>query len=323
MSSPTKILEHAMRLRCAFVSLLFVVSACALGAEDSEDSANLVSRLLSADPGDVMIVAHRTCWRTTAENSLEGLERCIELGIDMVEVDVRRTADGVLVLMHDETIDRTTTGTGSVNSITFAELRELYLRESDGVLSNGITTYRVPTLKELLRSAKDRILVNLDVKDPVQEQVLDLIEDLGVGDQALLKSYSRPNEEELSSRDFYSRAHFMPIVVECPNRYGPNCTDDLGELVPLYRPYRPIAYELVNSTDEFLHESAIVVESEGLRLWVNTLGPRFAAGRSDDKSLIDPDANWGYVIDAGVNMIQTDRPEELLIYLKSREERQD
>ncbi len=51
---------------------------------------------------------------------------------------------------------------------------------------------------------------------------------------------------------------------------------------------------------------------------MNTLGPEFAAGRSDDRSLADPDGNWGYLVDLGVNMIQTDRPRELMAYLEQR-----
>ena len=74
---------------------------------------------------------------------------------------------------------------------------------------------------------------------------------------------------------------------------------------------------MVNHTDGYLIEGAGAVREMNARLWVNTL-PGFAAGRSDEESLVDPDGNWGFLVNIGVNMIQTDRPAELLSYLNSR-----
>ena len=307
-------------------ALLAVLGACAGANEEDPGDAKIVQlkeRLLTPTADDVMVVAHRTCWRDTSENSIDGIARCIELGVDIVEIDVRSTSDGVLVLMHDETIDRTTDGSGRINDKTYAEVQELRLLDSDGRLSKNLSNRGVPTLEEALALVKGQILVNLDIKEPVQDQALEIVRKLDIGDQTILKSFSAPDENELGQTDFYSDAHFMPIVVECPNAWGPNCASNLAEVVEEYERYNPIAIEIVNKTDEFLVEGAPSVADAGLRLWANTLGPDFAAGRSDDKSRTDPDANWGYVIEAGVNMIQTDRPEELLSYLKLRRSRGD
>ena len=60
----------------------------------------------------VLVVSHRADWRNAPENSLQAIQNCIDMGVDMVEIDLKKTKDGHLILMHDKTIDRTTTGKG-------------------------------------------------------------------------------------------------------------------------------------------------------------------------------------------------------------------
>ena len=61
----------------------------------------------------ILVVSHRADWRNAPENSLQAIQNCIDMGVDMVEIDLKRTKDGHLILMHDKTIDRTTTGKGN------------------------------------------------------------------------------------------------------------------------------------------------------------------------------------------------------------------
>src|SRR5690606_30766812 len=75
---------------------------------------DLRRRLETPRADDVMVVAHRACWKEAPENSVAAIQDCIEMGVDMVEIDVQATADGQLVLMHDDTVDRTTNGSGRV-----------------------------------------------------------------------------------------------------------------------------------------------------------------------------------------------------------------
>ena len=99
----------------------------------------------------VMIFAHRGDWRNApAENSLLAYQRCIDEGIDGIEIDLQMTRDGVLVVMHDETLDRTTTGKGKVCDYTLEELKNLYLLSPIGV----VTRQRIPTFEEVLKLAK-------------------------------------------------------------------------------------------------------------------------------------------------------------------------
>ena len=76
------------------------------------------------DPTDknVLVADHRGDWRNIPENSLEGICSAIDMGADIIEIDLAMTADSVLVLMHDRTVDRTTDGTGTVLSFSLVSL---------------------------------------------------------------------------------------------------------------------------------------------------------------------------------------------------------
>lgn len=103
-----------------------------------------------------IVIAHRTCPRDAPENSLAGIEIAAALGADAVEVDVRRSSDGVPVLLHDRRLLRTTGRLAGVDNVPVAELRRVRLR-------GGGT---VPTLAEALSALGPTMRVALDVKDP-------------------------------------------------------------------------------------------------------------------------------------------------------------
>lgn len=260
-----------------------------------------------------MVVAHRGCWSSAPENSVAAIEHCISLGVDMVEIDVRSTTDGALVLMHDTTIDRTTTGSGKVANITLEALRALKLRQGEGGGQAAVTDARVPTLEEALLAARDRILVNLDLKGESEAEVFALVEKLGMNGQVLMKLYDTPQEERLLTAPFHGKTHYMPIVGVCLPKKAPHCKPQL--LAPLadYARFNPVAYEVCffNNRD-FLRHALAQPRAANARIWVNTLG------RDDERALGDPEKIWGGLIDMGVSIIQTDRPEELLAYLHAR-----
>ena len=77
-----------------------------------------IANLKDSKNNQVIVVSHRGDWRNAPENSLQAIKNCIKMGVDMVEIDIRETKDGHLVLMHDKTIDRTTTGKGLVKEWT-------------------------------------------------------------------------------------------------------------------------------------------------------------------------------------------------------------
>ena len=143
----------------------------AFGGLAQQRSAMLLEQMLH-NPKYVLVVAHRGDWRNHPENSLPAIASCIEQGVDMVEIDLQRTKDGVLILMHDPTLDRTTNGHGRVDEHTYPEIAELRLKAMHGAC---LTRNHVPTLQEALELCKGKILVNIDKGYQYYEEVLALV----------------------------------------------------------------------------------------------------------------------------------------------------
>ena len=105
----------------------------------------------------VVVASHRGDWRNYPENSIPAIESVIRMGVDIMELDLKLTKDSVLVLCHDHTIDRTTTGRGRVCDITYDSIQRCFLRTAHGVR----TPRKMPTLREALEDGKDSIGVSL------------------------------------------------------------------------------------------------------------------------------------------------------------------
>ena len=96
------------------ILIFIILFSSQLFAQTNVD--NILTKLQTCDESTVLVAAHRGDWRNYPENSLEGINSAIEMGVDIVELDLQCTKDSVLILMHDNTLDRTTTGNNtSVN----------------------------------------------------------------------------------------------------------------------------------------------------------------------------------------------------------------
>lgn len=269
----------------------------------------------------VIVIAHRSCWQNAPENSLLAVKKCIDLNVDMIEVDVRLTKDKKLVVMHDETLERTTTGTGLVSEHTLAEIQALKLKNRDGT-NEAVTNEHPPSLEELLLAAKGKLLINLDLKESLFEQAYTIVNELGMSEAILMKMNADPVSPKLTGASFVGRVNFMPILHECDPFYEKSfCSKTLAPIVDDYRTYKPIAYEIVFSNDEFLSEGVPSIETEGSRVWVNTMFYKHSAGRLGEDGIVDPDKVWGSLVRMGANMIQTDYPEDVIKYLSTIDRR--
>jgi glycerophosphoryl diester phosphodiesterase len=143
---------------------------------------------LNPDCAEPMIVAHRGAGGQVGtiapENSLYGIRAALLLGVDGVELDIRHTADDQLVLMHDSTVDRTTTGTGEVATMTLSEVTALHLKLPAGSTVTGdFSCATVPTLAAALELTRDHVFIDLDTKTDRIDLVVKAIEDSGLIDQ--------------------------------------------------------------------------------------------------------------------------------------------
>lgn len=122
-----------------------------------------------------------------AENSIEGFAYTTSMVPALLEIDIARTKDNVLVLMHDDTLDRTTTGTGDVRAHTLEEIRALRLKDETGAVLDA----RVPTLREALDWANGRAILELDVKRGVSyEDVVAAVREADAMSRVIFITYS-------------------------------------------------------------------------------------------------------------------------------------
>jgi len=102
------------------------------------------------------------------ENCTATFANSIKYNPTIVETDIALSKDSVLVMMHDNKLDRTTTGTGKIEDYTYQELRQLFLEDNEG----NQTPYKIETLDEVLKWGKDKVIYNLDVKKGVPMQMI-------------------------------------------------------------------------------------------------------------------------------------------------------
>ena len=122
--------------------------------------------------GSIIISGHRGGYEEGySENCIEGLENVLKQMPAFFEIDPRLTKDCVIVLMHDATLDRTTTGTGKVSDYTWKELQKLRLKDHSG----KVTDCKIPTLEEVIKLSKGKTVINLDKKDVPMEMIAALI----------------------------------------------------------------------------------------------------------------------------------------------------
>ena len=298
--------------------LLILVILFAIGCKEEPSKENVGSlKNISLDsivslyknPSDhyVMVIAHRGDWRNFPENSIEAVRSAIKLGVDMVEIDIRKTKDGKLILMHDETIDRTTNGSGKVSEMTFSEIEPLRLMSGVGVP----TDFKIPTLNEALLECKGKIMINLDKADDYFDEIYPMLKETNTIGQVVMKGHYTTEELKTKFGDFYKEILYMPLItvkIKNVKSYVDSLESSLN----------PTSYEIVfnkDYMDSFKHISEL--KNNGDNIWINTLWASLANGKTDDKAYWNPEENWGWVINEGATMIQTDRPRELIEYLKS------
>lgn len=283
-----------------FLQLFFIAISSLLFAQKKEVS-------LSKFPDDkVMVVAHRGDWREAPENSVWAVKKAIEKGVDMAEIDLAMTKDSILILMHDNTIDRTTTGKGKPSEFTLEEIKKLSLRDGLGVE----TQMKVPTLEEILGISNGKILLNLDKGFDYIKQVYPLLKKRNMFDQILFKGHESYAEFNRKYGDIKKDIHYMPII-----RLGSE--KDMKNISEYLNNYKIYGFEFTIGTTEKNLIDFKKLKENNVKIWVNSLWPHHNAGNNDDKVLDNPDV-YDWYINKGVNIIQTDRPKELIVYLKNK-----
>ena len=137
------------------------------------------------------IIAHRGASAYAPENTLAAFDKALDLGAADVEFDVHFGADGQVVVIHDDTVDRTTNGAGAVAALTLAQLKSL---DAGSWFAAQFSEERIPTLVELLERYKDRLHFHIEVKgraEHLSEKTIDLVRDHGWLDSVTITSFQK------------------------------------------------------------------------------------------------------------------------------------
>jgi glycerophosphoryl diester phosphodiesterase len=265
-----------MPTRFRFTAL--ALSALAVGAVLSRSA-------VGADGGghkSIVVVAHRGAHKTVPENTLASLEKAIELGVDYVELDVRRTKDGVLVLLHDASVNRMTNGKGKIEDLTFDEIHKLNIRARTATPGQ-----KIPTFDEFLEHAKGRMKLYVDHKKAPPSEVLALIEKHGMlkdvvvyGSVATLREYKR----------------LAPSVWIMPGH--PRSIEAMEALAKDLKPET-----LDGAIKEWTAAEIEAAHRAGCQVWV-------------DNMAVDNPAGIKQTAEMGVDAIQTDDPQLVLKLLR-------
>ena len=268
-------------------TVLFLVAAfCVLGFAMSTSAA---------EPPAVRIVAHRGLMHHAPENTLANFRACLELRLGF-EFDVQKSKDGRLICIHDDTLERTTNGTGTVAETLFNDLRKLDAGRWFDAKFAGET---VPTVEEVLKLVaeyqKHDVLIAVDLKsDGVEEEVVRLAEKQKILPKLLFigTTISEPSVRERIKKT--SRHTQTSIVANSPDEFS----------------------KALAATDEDWIYFRYIPSTEEMTA-VRTAGKRtFIAGKTVAGNLPD---NWRRAAKVGIDCILTDYPLELRAVLKKRD----
>lgn len=246
-----------------------------------------VSRLqaeLAKPRGALLIAAHRAGHLEAPENSLAAVDEAVRAGADIVEIDVKVSADGVPFLMHDRTVTRTTGGVGEAESLTYAQVRHLRLEDS---------SEPPPNLVEALRRTCGRVLVDLDLKTDNIAPVVAVVEGLGMTDQVLF--FDSDSTVLQRVRRLTPKAIVMPRVSR---------PDDLMTALADMAPVAVIHSDPESLTPQLRTD----IRALPARVWVNSLGDVDAAVAAETPDVC---TRLEGLLAQDANMVQTDRPHAL------------
>jgi glycerophosphoryl diester phosphodiesterase len=254
----------------------------------------------------LLLAAHRGGAQLWPENTIEGYRKAVETWPDiLIEGDVRLTADGRVVLLHDERVDRTTDGTGEVSRMTLEQVKRLdagYRFTSDGGNSfpyrgNGI---RIPTFEDALKALPDsRFLIELKEEPEIAAAVIGVIRAAGAVDRVAVASFSpalmaQARREEPRLVSCYDFLQGMTMLAQLR---GPN-----------WREYKPAA-DMLAIGDDLIEKYQLkpgelrAMREKGVAVLVHTVN--------------DPDSMKKF-LECGVTSILTDRPNVLAELISAR-----
>lgn len=266
---------------------------------------------LSAGAQKVQVAAHRGDWRNYPENSVRAFQSAATMGVDIVELDLAKTKDGEIVIMHDGTINRTTNGKGKPGDYTLAELKEFRLRDGIGRVTNNT----IPTLREVMLALKNtKVRVNLDKSFEYYKEAYAVLKETGTLQKAIFKATVPFSELKARYPELVDSIVYMAVV----DLDKPDAKTVINDYLQGMHPY---AFELIfaKDTSDVLYHNSFITKT-GAKIWINSLWASLNGGHDDDTAVEDGNKkdSWDWILAHGATIIQTDRSQIMLEYLKKK-----
>jgi glycerophosphoryl diester phosphodiesterase len=298
-----------IRIKSLFVQLS--LSMICLSGFSQSSSTRKLTEVFNPKSKTVLVTAHRGDWRNTSENSIQALKNCMAMGVDIMELDLKKTKDGHLVIMHDATVDRTTSGKGDVSSMTLVEIKSLYLRSGTGHPS----AHRVPTFNEILADSKGNIIIDVDKGYDYFPDVIKALRETGtVGEVIVNVSDNTPLSVIEKEQGPIADDITIMVVVKMKR-------PDASQVIESYKKHKRTIIQANFDDDSLPILKNLSTYRVNYGLWINSLWPEQCGGHDDDLAVEGnkKEETWGWLVKQKANMIQTDRPKELLQYLKEKQ----
>ena len=319
------------------LGLAVLLAWAQLGVMAELQAAHSIEALTSAyedvNNGRVFVVAHRGCWSAAPENSIASLEACIRMGVESVEIDVQLTRDREPIVFHDTTLHRMTTAQGYIADRTLSELQEVRLVERDGSIALSrfrplVTKHRIPGLRAFLEAARGRIMINLELKsnhrygiEDTFRAATDLVREMNMAEHIFWKipppargggSADGRADEVARRMSIEELKYAMPMIWQSERGLEEQRNDFRGLNIK--------AFELIGQDLGAwpIGPDGRIVGADVNRYMGVAVASRWSAGLSDELALVDPDAAWGKLLELGFDLIMTDRPEQLILYLEEQ-----
>ena len=266
--------------------------SCKSSKAAKNDTANAaIEKIAELSKDNILVCAHRSFHTNAPENSLHSIKNAIQAKIDIIEIDVRTTKDSVLVLMHDDNIDRITTGKGFIKDYTYTELLQFNLKMGD-----SITNEKIPLLEDALKLSKSKLIVNLDLKAVNYKQLYLMLKKHSMEYEVISFIGKKKKIQEMTAIDSLYAVMPLSVTKEDMSYYEKTTKSNLQHF-----------------TDEsFTQENINWTRKEGILVFVNTLWDE------DDSFILGKMEAMDRVIALKPSIIQTDHPKLLMNYLRSK-----
>jgi glycerophosphoryl diester phosphodiesterase len=245
----------------------------------------------------VEVIAHRGGSRLAPENTLAAFQNAIDLGVDMIEIDVEQTSDSVVVVIHDSKVDRTTNGKGSVDSLSFDYIRTL---DAGSRFDKSFENEKIPTLDEVLDLINGKVKLLIEIKEgserypEIEQKTVNVVQNYNAYSWVIVQSFNKKAIDRVRRLDKGIKTFYL---------LGRNFDEYYAELRSDNNPELKLNYDgIAVHHSKLSPESVDSVKQFGLEVYTWT---------------VDEVDEMKKMMDAGVDGIITDSPDKLINLLES------